>query len=134
MKKAIEGWIEANQSDLTALSDEIWAHAELGLVEHKSSKAQVEYLEKHGFEINSGVGGMETAFVASWGEGKPVIGFLGEFDALPMVSNKPVPYQDSLVEGGTGHGCGPQPFRCCRYWRRHCFEGTNDKQANTRCR
>lgn len=106
MKQAIVDWVESNKKDLTALSDEIWGYAELGLVEHQSSKAQIEFLKKHGFEIKSGVGGMETAFVASWGEGKPVIGFLGEFDALPMVSNKPVPYQDPIVEGGTGHGCG----------------------------
>ncbi len=106
MEKAIERWVEANKSDLVSISDKIWAHAELGLVEHKSAKLQMEYLQSRGFEIKAGVGGMETAFVASWGKDKPVIGFLGEFDALPMVSNKPVPHKDPLVAGGTGHGCG----------------------------
>jgi len=106
VKKAIEGWVEANKSDLVSMSDKIWAHAELGLVEHESAKLQMEYLQSQGFEIKAGVGGMETAFVASWGKGKPVIGFLGEYDAVPMVSNKPVPYKEPLVEGGAGHGCG----------------------------
>lgn len=106
VKKAILNWVDKNETDLITLSDDIWAHAELGLVEHKSAKAQMGYLEKQGFHIAAGVGGMETAFVASWGTGQPVIGFLGEFDALPSVSNKPVPYQDPLVPGGAGHGCG----------------------------
>jgi aminobenzoyl-glutamate utilization protein B len=106
MEPSIERWIEANKSELTSISDGIWAYAELGLAEHKSSKLQMEYLQEQGFTIEAGVGGMATAFVASWGKGKPVIGFLGEFDALPMVSNKAVPYKDPLAEGAPGHGCG----------------------------
>ncbi|HRC54125.1 MAG TPA: amidohydrolase [Bacillota bacterium] len=106
MKRDILSWVEEHTSELISVSDEIWGYAELGLDEHRSAKVQMDYLESHGFEIRSGIGGMETAFVASWGEGKPVIGFLGEYDALPMVSNKPVPYKEPLIEGGTGHGCG----------------------------
>ncbi|MGI6644091.1 MAG: amidohydrolase [Bacillota bacterium] len=106
MRDCIEKWVEENKDSLTAMSDEIWAYAELGLVEHRSAKAQMDYLSDQGFSVASGTGGMDTAFVASWGQGGPVLGFLGEYDALPMVSNKPVPVHDPIVEGGTGHGCG----------------------------
>lgn len=106
MKRSIERWVEENSSDLISISDEIWAYAELGLVEHKSAKLQMDYLKSQGFEIQAGVGGMDTAFVASWGTGKPIIGFMGEYDAVPMVSNKAVPRKDPLVDGAPGHGCG----------------------------
>ncbi len=106
MESTIERWVEGNQSDLVSISDKVWSYAELGLVEHRSAKIQREYLENLGFEVKTGLGGMETAFVASWGKGKPVIAFLGEYDALPMVSNQPVPYAEPLLKGGPGHGCG----------------------------
>ncbi|HHY11329.1 MAG TPA: amidohydrolase, partial [Firmicutes bacterium] len=67
MEKAIERWVEANKSPLVSISDKVWAHAELGLVERESAKLQMEYLQSQGFEIKAAVGGMETAFVASWG-------------------------------------------------------------------
>lgn len=106
MKKDIERWVEENSSDLIAISDRIWAYAELGLKEHKSAALQIQYLKDQGFEIRTGIGGMDTAFVGSWGTGKPVIAFMGEYDAIPMVSNKAVPRKDPLVAGGSGHGCG----------------------------
>jgi len=106
LKKRIERWVEANKLGLVSISNKIWSYAELGLVEHKSAKIQMDYLKDQGFVIKCGVGGMDTAFVASWGKGKPVIGFLGEYDALPMLSNKAVPYKDPLVNGAPGHGCG----------------------------
>lgn len=106
MEEEIVDWIQNHKSELVSVSDKIWGYAELGLDEHKSAKLQMDYLKSQGFEVESGIGGMETAFVAWWGKGKPVIAFLGEYDALPMVSNKPVPYKDPVIEGGTGHGCG----------------------------
>ncbi len=106
MRESIVKWVESNSAGLTAMSDEIWAHAELGLVEHRSAESQMGYLKAQGFSVESGTGGMETAFIATWGQKGPVIGFLGEYDALPMVSNKPLPHQEALVEGGPGHGCG----------------------------
>ncbi|HHY75874.1 MAG TPA: amidohydrolase [Firmicutes bacterium] len=99
-------WIEKHADELTKLSDKIWEWAELGLHEEKSSKIQMDYLRDHGFEVTSGAGGMPTAFVATWGQGKPVIGFLGEYDALPGVSQKVSPVREELVPGGPGHGCG----------------------------
>jgi len=89
------------------LSDRIWSYAELGLQEFKSSELLADTLEKAGFTVERGLAGMPTCFVATYGQGKPVIGFLGEFDALPMLSQKGrVPKKEPLVEGAPGHGCG----------------------------
>jgi aminobenzoyl-glutamate utilization protein B len=89
------------------ISDTIWSYAELGMQEFKSSKLLADTLEEAGFTVERGAAGMPTCFVASYGSGKPVIGILGEFDSLPMLSQKGrVPYQDPIVEGAPGHGCG----------------------------
>ncbi|MFO7755458.1 MAG: amidohydrolase [Bacteroidales bacterium] len=89
------------------ISDKIWGYAELGLQEFKSSALLKTTLEEEGFEIESNVAGMPTCFIATWGEGKPVIGILGEYDALPMLSQKGrVPEQDPVIKGAPGHGCG----------------------------
>lgn len=89
------------------ISDAIWSHAELGLQEHKSSALLIQTLEEAGFKIEKGLAGMPTCFVASYGAGKPVIGILAEYDALPMLSQKGrTPRQDPLVVGAPGHGCG----------------------------
>ncbi len=89
------------------MSDTIWSYAELGMQEFKSSKLVADHLEKEGFKVQRGAAGMPTCFAASYGSGKPVIVFMGELDALPMISNKGrVPYKDPLVEGAPGHGCG----------------------------
>lgn len=89
------------------ISDRIWNFAELGLREYKSSSLLAETLKDAGFKIEMGLAGMPTCFVATYGSGKPVIGILGEYDALPMISQKPwATTQDPLVEGAPGHGCG----------------------------
>lgn len=90
-----------------AISDAIWSFAELGLQEHKSSALLANTLEEAGFMVERGLAGMPTCFVATYGSGKPVIGLLGEFDALPMLSQKGrVPEKDPVLEGAPGHGCG----------------------------
>jgi aminobenzoyl-glutamate utilization protein B len=89
------------------ISDAIWSYAELGMQEFKSSKLLADTLEQAGFSLERGAAGIPTCFVASYGEGKPVIGILGEFDALPMLSQKGrVPRKDPLIDGAPGHGCG----------------------------
>jgi len=89
------------------ISDAIWNFAELGMQEYKSSAILIKTLEEEGFNVEKEVAGMPTCFVASWGSGKPVIGILGEFDALPMISQKALtPVQMPLVDGAPGHGCG----------------------------
>ncbi|MEM2888541.1 MAG: M20 family metallopeptidase [Candidatus Bathyarchaeia archaeon] len=99
-------WIEKNKARAIKISDEIWELAELGLNEFKSSALLADELENNGFKVERGVAGMPTAFIASYGSSKPVIGLLGEFDALPGLSQKRVPYKEPLVPGAPGHGCG----------------------------
>lgn len=104
-KHALE-CIEANRERIIEICDKIWEYAELGLIEHKSSKLLADELEKHGFRVEREVAGMPTAFVATWGEGKPIIGVMGEYDALPGLSQKKVPHPEPLEPGKPGHGCG----------------------------
>jgi aminobenzoyl-glutamate utilization protein B len=90
-KALIEKSVESHKSDLIKISDEIWANAETAFEENESSKLLSDYAEKNGFTVELGVAGMPTAFVATYGSGKPVIGILGEFDALPGISQKASP-------------------------------------------
>ena len=89
-----------------AVSRQIWETPELGFHETKSSGLLQQELRANGFTIQAGVAGMPTAFTASWGSGKPVIVLLGEFDALPGLSQKDVPTQEPVQAGAAGHGCG----------------------------
>jgi len=106
LKEYAWGWIEDNKERIIKISDAVWEYAELGLVEYKSSKLLADELESHGFRVERGVAGMPSAFMGIWGSGKPVIGIMGEYDALPGISQKPVPYKEHLREGAPGHGCG----------------------------
>src|ERR1043166_9699845 len=102
--------IEKHKDELTNLSDQIWAFAETALRETRSSKVLADYAEKQGFEVKRGVAGMPTAFVASYGQGRPIIGILGEFDALPGISQKPEPVKAALQAAAAGPGCGHNLF------------------------
>ena len=107
-KLAITKAVEARQEKFWRIADAIWGYAELGLEEYKSSKLLADVLETAGFKVDRGVAGMPTSFVATWsqGSGQPTVGFLGEFDALPMLSQKAgVPKKEPLVPGAPGHGC-----------------------------
>jgi len=106
LKERAFDWIIGNEERLIEISDKVWELAELGLIETKSSKLLADELGKHGFKVHRGIAGMPTAFVASWGEGKPVIGIMGEYDALPGISQKKVPWNEPLHLGKPGHGCG----------------------------
>jgi len=99
-------WISLNKDRCIKISDTLWEFAELGLVEFKSSTLLADELEKHGFKVDRGIAGMPTAFVATWGEGKPVVGVMGEYDALPGISQKKLPSKEPLEAGKAGHGCG----------------------------
>src|SRR5690606_16010956 len=93
--------------DYCALSDRIWAIPELAFEEHRSVAEQIAMLEREGFRITRNVGGMATAFVAEAGEGGPVVGILGEFDALPDLSQQSgVTAHRPETGGAPGHGCG----------------------------
>ena len=92
---------------LAALSDQIWDYAELKFAEHKSAKAMIDLLVEEGFEVETGLGEIETAYKATFGHGKPVIGILGEFDALSGMSQQ-ADIAEKVAREGTnnGHGCG----------------------------
>ena len=109
-KKAIITSIEKHEANLIKISDDIWALAETAFEEHTSSKLLSDYAEQHGFTVERGVAGMPTAFVATYGSGSPVISVLGEFDALPGISQKAQPTKSPLNEGAAGHGCGHNLF------------------------
>ncbi|MDP6922621.1 MAG: amidohydrolase [Lutibacter sp.] len=102
--------VENHQSALISLSDAIWAQAETAFEETVSSKLLADYAEENGFEVRRGVAGMPTAFIATYGSGKPVISVLGEFDALPGISQKAQATKEPLSEGAAGHGCGHNLF------------------------
>jgi aminobenzoyl-glutamate utilization protein B len=105
-KKVALEWVKKNEKMLIDAHQKIWELAEVGLQEFKTAKILTDILDKEGFKMEKGVAGMPSAFVATYGSGKPTIGIMGELDALPGISNKPVPYKEPLVEGGAGHGCG----------------------------
>ena len=109
-KKALLTSVEKHKNELIKISDEIWGLAETAFEETKSAEILASYAEKQGFNLERGVAGMPTAFVATYGSGSPVISVLGEFDALPGISQKATPTKSPLKEGAAGHGCGHNLF------------------------
>lgn len=108
LKEQISSYVDERRDIVIEVNDKIWEYAELGLREYKSVALLEDLLKKEGFTIETGLGGIETAFVASFGTGEgPVIGILAEYDALPELSQVAgIPEKKALVEGGSGHGCG----------------------------
>ena len=105
-KKAIE-YIDENAGIFTGVSDAVWSRPELSLKEFESAALYCSVLREHGFEVTEGLCGIKTAFCGKFGEGKPVIGILGEYDALSGLSQEAACAQKRpLVPGGPGHGCG----------------------------
>ena len=88
----------------------IWSWAEVGYQEAKSSALLQEQLKAAGFTVATGVAEIPTAFTATWGAGKPVIGIIGEFDALPGLSQAASPEREAILVNGPGHGCGHHLF------------------------
>ena len=109
-KQAVLGSVEQHQAELIELSDQIWAYAETAFAETQSAKALADYAEAQGLRVQRGVAGMPTAFIAEYGSGKPIIGILGEYDALPGISQKAQPTKEPLQAGAGGHGCGHNLF------------------------
>ncbi|MCX7885698.1 MAG: amidohydrolase [Verrucomicrobiae bacterium] len=108
-KQTVLDWLGQPQTvtKFGRISDAIWSYAELGLQEHRSVALLIRTLEEAGFKVEKGLAGMPTCFVATFGSGKPVIGILAEYDALPGLSQKGrVTKPDPLVAGAPGHGCG----------------------------
>ncbi len=98
--------IDQHAERLCELAKKIWDNPEMGWKEKKASEWTAEYLKAEGFDTELGAYGMPTAIRAVWGKGHPVIGFCGEYDCLPGLSQKVSSKQDPVVPGGPGHGCG----------------------------
>jgi aminobenzoyl-glutamate utilization protein B len=109
-KEAAAATVEKHRGDLIDLSDQIWRYAEVALRETRSARALADYAQQQGFEVERGVASMPTAFVASYGKGRPIIGILGEYDALPTLSQKAEARKEPLEPGAAGHGCGHNLF------------------------
>ena len=105
-KQDVINWLEGNRQRFIDLSDAIWANPEVAWREFEASKLQADFLAEEGFEITWDVGGINTAFVAEWGTGRPIIGTLGEYDALAGLSQKNQPTKEPVVAGAPGQGCG----------------------------
>lgn len=102
--------IDAMAADMTDLSDQIWAFAETALNEHQSADTLAAWAEDQGFSVTQHVGELPTAFIAEYGEGQPIIAIMGEYDALPGLSQQASPVKQALEEGAGGHGCGHNLF------------------------
>lgn len=98
--------VSRHEGEIWELSRKIWEHPETALEVTYVAEQLRTYLERQGFRVETGLAGMETAFAAEWGSGSPVIGFLGEYDALPDMSQALRPEREQIKEGGAGHACG----------------------------
>ncbi|WP_130864019.1 amidohydrolase [Bacilliculturomica massiliensis] len=106
VKTFMAKYVEAHQQEYFVMSKKIWENPELGMEEHYACKLHMEMLRSKGFTVEKNAAGMPTAFVATYGSGRPVIGFSAEYDALPGLSQKVVPYKDPVRLGAPGEGCG----------------------------
>jgi aminobenzoyl-glutamate utilization protein B len=107
---SVTRYLDQNSSEFTEIALAIWDKAELGYLETESSALLQSTLAQHGFDIESGVADIPTAFLASYGSGKPVIAVLAEFDALPGISQSADPERDIVAGKSSGHACGHHLF------------------------
>lgn len=105
-EKLIVDFVNSQDGRLSTVAKDIWDHPQIALQETYASELLARELEADGFSVEWGAGGMSTAFVATWGSGDPVIGFLGEYDALPGLSQTVSAEREAIDPGGPGHGCG----------------------------
>lgn len=110
LQQAALDFLDDRDEQLSYLARQIWDRPEIALQERFASGLLADELEAAGFAVERGVGPLPTAFVASWGAGAPTIGILGEYDALPGLSQRLSPSRDAIESGGPGHGCGHNLF------------------------
>jgi aminobenzoyl-glutamate utilization protein B len=103
-------YLEHQDERLSYLARQIWDRPEIALEERFASKLLADELEAEGFSVERNVGQLPTAFIASWGSGAPIIGILGEYDALPGLSQRLSADRNPIESGGPGHGCGHNLF------------------------
>ncbi len=109
-KEAALNSLSANYEADKKTALQIWDFAEVGYKENKSSALHIQHLKEAGFTIETGVAGIPTAFVATYGSGSPAIGILAEYDALPGLAQNAVPEKSVIAEKNAGHGCGHHLF------------------------
>ena len=110
-------YIDSNQKTFEDIALKIWNYAELGYLENKSSQALSSELENNGFKITNGVAGIPTSFIAEYNNGGPIIGILGEYDALPGLAQTASPFKEvALNETNGGHACGHHLFGAASAW------------------
>ena len=109
-KQALFDDIDADSDWFTELSTELWENPELALREYDAAETLQDALREEGFSVESGVAGIDTAFVARYGDADPVVGTMGEFDALPGMSQAAKAEREPIEEGAPGHGCGHNLF------------------------
>lgn len=109
-KQSVLNSIIKQEKELITLSDQVWSFAEIAMKEYQSAKVLSAYAEQKGFKVTRNIADIPTAFIAEYGSGKPIIGILGEFDALPGLSQKAIPSKEALNAGAAGHGCGHNMF------------------------
>ncbi|MDG2166869.1 MAG: amidohydrolase, partial [Opitutales bacterium] len=110
LKSQLQLSIDQSSAKYSDIAHQIWELAEMGYQEHQSAGILKSKAKEEGFEIESGVAGIPTAFVASYGSGKPVIGIMAEYDALPGLSQSASTERDPRIEGAGGHACGHHLF------------------------
>ena len=114
---SIEQIVLKHKEQFSDVALKIWDHAEMGYQEVKSSNLLATELEKEGFKITRNVAGIPTAFIAEYGSSGPVIGILGEFDALPGLAQSASPFKEVVDNGtGAGHACGHHLFGAASAW------------------
>src|SRR5690349_15842435 len=107
MKADLAGQIDGMKKQAQVMVDSVFSFGELGFQEFETSKYLTGILEKEGFKIERGMAGIPTAWMASWGSGKPVIALGSDIDCIPQASQKPgVGWHEPLIEGAPGHGEG----------------------------
>src|SRR5271154_6409826 len=107
MKADLTGQVEGMRDQVQIMIDTIFSFAELGFQEFETSKYLTGILEAEGFKVDRGIAGIPTAWMATWGSGKPVIALGSDIDCIPQASQKPgVAYHDPMIEGAPGHGEG----------------------------
>ncbi len=102
----MQKWIDEHSQPAIDMSDKIWEYAETKWKEEKSAALIINKLKEYGFTVTENIAGIPTAFIGEYGAGSPIIGIMGEYDALPGLSQKSVAHKEPVIEGAPGHGCG----------------------------
>src|SRR5215204_3488468 len=107
LKSEVASAVDGMSTFTQQMVDQIFSYGELGFQELETHRYLIDVLKKNGFSVEEGIAGIPTAFMATWGSGKPVIALGSDIDGIPQASQKPgVAYRDPLIEGAPGHGEG----------------------------